>query len=264
MKSWTATKIRALKGHEKIPCLTAYDALTGRLADLAEIPLLLVGDSLAPTALGFDSTLPATMDIMVHHTAAVCRGVEKALVVADMPFLSYRTVDEALTNAGRFLREAGADAVKLEGGVCRAEVIRALVDNGIPVMAHIGVLPQSVRAAGYRARGGTDDEAEQLRRDADAVAEAGAFSVVLECVRTPLPAEITRRIPIPTIGIGAGSECDGQILVFADVLGLQPGVPNARFVRRFAELGEAAVTALRDYTAAVQSGEYPAPEHEYK
>lgn len=264
MKPWTATKIRALKGKEKIPCLTAYDAITGRLADMADIPLLLVGDSLAPTSLGFDSTLPATMDIMVHHTAAVCRGVEKAMVVADMPFLSYRTVDEALTNAGRFLREAGADAVKLEGGECRADVIRALVDNGIPVMAHIGLLPQSFHAAGYRARGGNDAEIEQLRRDADAVADAGAFSVVLECVRTPLPAEITKRVPIPTIGIGAGLECDGQILVFADLLGLMPGMPNAKFVRRFAGLGDLAVKGIQEYAAAVKAGEYPGPEHEYK
>ena len=264
MKPWTATKIRALKGTAKIPCLTAYDALTARLADLAEIPLLLVGDSLAPTALGYESTLPATMDVMVHHTAAVCRGAAKAMVVADMPFLSYRTVDEALVNAGRFLREAGADAVKLEGGETRAEVIRALVDNGIPVMAHIGVLPQSVRASGYRAKGGTEAEAEQLRRDADAVSEAGAFSVVLECVRTPLPGEITKRVPIPTIGIGAGSECDGQILVFADMLGLMPGVPNAKFVRRFAELGELAIQGIRAYADAVRGGEYPGPEHEYK
>lgn len=263
MKTWTATKIRALKGNGKIPCLTAYDALTARLADRAEIPLLLVGDSLAPTALGFDSTLPATMDVMVHHTAAVCRGVEKALVVADMPFLSYRTVDVALENAGRFLREAGADAVKLEGGETRAEVIRALVDNGIPVMAHIGVLPQSVRASGYRAKGGTDDEAGQLLRDAEAVAEAGAFCVVLECVRVPLPSEITRRVPIPTIGIGSGAECDGQILVFADLLGLNPGAPAAKFVRRFADLGEAAEQGIRAYADAVRGGEYPAPEHEY-
>ena len=264
MKPWNATKIRALKGKEKIPCLTAYDAITGRLADLADIPLLLVGDSLATTALGHDTTIPATMDIMVHHVAAVSRGVEKSMVVADMPFLSYRTPMEALDNAGRFLREGGADAVKLEGGESRADVIRALVDNGIPVMAHIGVLPQSVRASGYRAKGGTDAEAEQLRRDAYAVAAAGAFSVVLECVRTPLPGEITRRVSIPTIGIGAGADCDGQILVVADMLGLMPGLASPKFVRRFAELGEAAVAGIREYASAVRDSSYPAPEHEYK
>jgi 3-methyl-2-oxobutanoate hydroxymethyltransferase len=264
MKKWTASKIRALKGKEKLTSLTAYDAITGRIGDLAGLHVILVGDSLSMTALGLDSTLPATMDIMVHHVAAVCRGVHDALVVADMPFLSYRTVDEALVNAGRFLAEAGADAVKLEGGECRAETIRALVDNGIPVMAHIGVLPQSVRASGYRAKGGAEAEAEQLLRDADAVAAAGAFSVVLECIRTPLPGEITRRVPIPTFSVGSGAECDGQMLVFADALGLVPDAPCARFVRQFAQLGQAGVDAVRSFIDAVRSGEYPAPEHEYR
>ncbi len=263
MKTWTASKIRAMKGRERIPCLTAHDALTARWADLADIPLLLVGDSLSMTALGYENTLPATMDVMVHHTAAVSRGVEKALVVADMPFLSYADSDTALRNAGRFLREAGADAVKLEGGEVRAEVIRRLVDNGIPVMAHIGLLPQSVMAGGYRAKGGTEEEADRLRRDADAVADAGAFCVVLECVRVPLPAEITKRVPIPTIGIGSGSACDGQILVVADMLGMAPGKGCAKFVRKFADLGAAAVESIAAYRDAVRDGGYPAPEHEY-
>lgn len=263
MKPWTTAKIRAAKGKAKLACLTAYDALTARLVDEAGVPLVLVGDSLATTALGYETTLPATLDMMLHHTAAVVRATKQALVVADMPFLTYQlSVEQALRNAGRFLQEAGADAVKLEGGTVRAEVIETLVSNGIPVLAHIGVLPQSVREMGYRSRGHADDEAARLKADAVAVAEAGAFAVVLECVSAPLAAEITRALPIPTIGIGAGAACDGQILVLADLLGLTPD-PAPRFVRRFARLDKAIAGAVADYCAAVAEGTYPAAEHTY-
>jgi 3-methyl-2-oxobutanoate hydroxymethyltransferase len=263
MKPWTTSKIRAAKGQTKLACLTAYDALTARLVDAAGVPLILVGDSLATTALGYETTLPMTMDVMLHHTAAVARATKQALVVADMPFLSYQlSIEQAIRNAGRFLQEAGADAVKLEGGTLRVETIAALVGNGIPVMAHIGVLPQSVREAGYRSRGSSEQEATRLKEDAVAVAEAGAFSVVLECVSAPLAAAITRALPIPTIGIGAGAACDGQILVLADLLGLTPD-PAPRFVRRFARLDAAIAEAVGAYRAAVTDGTYPSSEHTY-
>lgn len=263
MKPWTPSKIRAAKGQSKLACLTAYDAITARLADAAGTPLILVGDSLANTALGFETTLPATLDMMLHHTAAVVRGTRNALVVADLPFLSYQiSVEQALRNAGRFLQEVGADAVKLEGGVVRAETIAALVANGIPVMAHIGVLPQSVREAGYRSKGASDAEAARLKDDAVAVAEAGAFAVVLECVSAPLATAITKALPIPTIGIGAGAGCDGQILVLADLLGLTPD-PVPRFVRRFGHVDRAIAEALDSYREAVSNGTFPAGEHGY-
>ncbi len=263
MKAWTAAKIRTAKGKGKLPCLTAYDAMTARLVDAAGIPLVLVGDSLATTTLGFDTTLPATMEIMLHHTAAVARATKQALVVADMPFLSYQlSIAQALRNAGRFLQEAGADAVKLEGGALRAETIAALVANGIPVMAHLGVLPQSVREAGYRSRGHAGEEAERLKEDAVTVVEAGAFAVVLECVSAPLAAVLTRALPVPTIGIGSGVECDGQILVLADLLGLTPD-PAPRFVRRFARLDIAFAEAITAYRDSVVDGSYPGPEHSY-
>ncbi len=263
MKTWTAGKIRAAKGREKLACLTAYDAITARLVDEAGLPLILVGDSLATTSLGYPTTVFADMDMMVHHTAAVTRVVRQALVVADMPFMSYQiSVEVALRNASRLLQAGGADAVKIEGGGERVDVIRALVDNGIPVMAHIGVLPQSVHAAGYRSRGHDETEAERLLQDAEAVATAGAFSVVLECVKAGVAAEITKSVSIPTIGIGSGADCDGQVLVIADLLGLTPE-PLPRFVRRFARLDEQAAKALQEYSRAVAEGTYPAVEHTY-
>lgn len=263
MKPWTTAKIRAAKGQGKLACLTAYDALTARLVDAAGIPLILVGDSLATTTLGYDTTLPATMETMLHHTAAVTRATRQALVVADMPFLSYQlSTEQALRNAGRFLQETNVGAVKIEGGTLRAETIAALVANGIPVMAHIGVLPQSVRELGYRSRGYAEEDAARLKADAVAVAEAGAFAVVLECVSAPVAAAITHALPIPTIGIGAGAACDGQILVLADMLGLTPD-PAPRFVRRFARLDVAIAEAISNYRGAVADGTYPAVEHTY-
>ncbi len=263
MSKWTPAKISSLKGERILPAVTAYDFLTGKIADEAGIPLILVGDSLCTTALGFSSTIPATMEIMLHHTSAVSRAAVNSMVVADMPFLSYQISDEeAIHNAGRFIREGGADAVKLEGGVIRAGLIRKLTDNGIPVMAHIGLLPQSVKAQGYSSKGKTEKEAQLLHDDARAVAEAGAFCVVLECVDPDVASSITSELPIPTIGIGAGAGCDGQILVIADMLGLTQG-KTPKFVKRFAECKQIAVDAVRMYMAEVEARTYPGPEHTY-
>ncbi|NLE40938.1 MAG: 3-methyl-2-oxobutanoate hydroxymethyltransferase [Lentisphaerae bacterium] len=264
MQNWTVRKIRESKGGAPLATVTAYDAITGRIADDAGVALILVGDSLGTTSLGFSTTLPVTMEMMLHHVAAVRRGVQRALLVADMPFLSYHlSTEEALRNAGRFLQEAGADAVKLEGGACRAEVIRALVANGIPVMAHLGVLPQSVKASGYAAKGRTEDEVARLEDDVRAVAEAGAFCTVLECVMADVAERLTAISPVPTIGIGSGNACDGQILVIADLLGLTDG-PLPRFVKRYATCGDIAKAAVAAYVADVQSRAYPGPEHVYR
>lgn len=260
----TAATFRALKGKERIPTLTAYDAGTARLVDEAGIPLILVGDSLGMTVLGFDSTLPVTLDHMLHHTAAVTRGAKNALVVADMPFLTYQVNDdEAVRNAGRFLQEAGADAVKLEGGAERAGLIRRLVNNGIPVMGHIGLTPQSVKGLGYKVQGRGEAAAAKLLADANALAEAGVFSLVLEAVPARLAADITAAVPVPTIGIGAGSGCDGQILVFHDLVGLFPDF-TPKFVKQYARLGETLHAAFRDYADDVRGGRFPGPEHSYE
>jgi 3-methyl-2-oxobutanoate hydroxymethyltransferase len=225
--------------------------------------LILVGDSLAMTALGYPTTLPATMEIMLHHTAAVARGVTRALVVADMPFMSYQvSAEQAVANAGRFVQEAGAGAVKLEGGGFRAETIRRLVDNGIPVLGHIGLTPQSVRATGgYRVQGRSEDDARRLQQDALVLADAGVFALVLECVPRALTAEITRATTVPVIGIGAGPDCDGQILVSHDLLGLSDATP--KFVKRYADLRGQTLDAFRRYKTEVESGVFPGPEHGY-
>lgn len=256
----TSVKIKALKGSQKIAVLTAYDALTARYVDEAGIPVVLVGDSLGMTVLGYDTTLPVTMDEMVHHTAAVARGVKEALIVADMPFMSYQgTLEHALENAGRFIKEGRADAVKIEGGAMRADLIAKMVANGIPVLGHIGLLPQSVKETGYKVQGKTDEAAQKLMDDAFALEKAGAFAVVLECVPTELAQKITAALKIPTIGIGAGPHCDGQVLVFTDVLGLGLGhVPG--FVRKFADLKPQIQSALADYKAEVEAGLFPGME----
>ena len=261
MKTWTTSKIRKCKGASRLACITAYDAAFARLFDAAGIQMILVGDSVGNNVLGFDSTLPVTMDMMVHHTAAVARGVTGAHVIADMPFLSYQVNDdEALRNAGRLIQEAGADSVKLEGGAERAALVRRLVSNGIPVCAHIGLTPQSVLAfGGYGMHGKQPEEALKLRGDAKALADAGAFAIVLECVPDALAAQITAEIPIPTIGIGAGPRCDGQILVMHDLLGINPPDHTPKFVRRYAEIGTAVSDAVRSYVADVQSGAFPPP-----
>ncbi len=264
MKVWNAARIKASKGTVKLPCLTAYDYICSRLADAAGIPLLLVGDSLGNTVLGFKSTLPVTMEIMLHHTAAVARGARDALVVADMPFLSYQVSDsEAIRNAGRFLQEAGADAVKLEGGQFRAALIETLTLNGIPVLGHIGLTPQSVNVlGGYKVQGRTPEAGEQLVADARALAEAGAFAVVLECVPPDVARRVTESCPVPIIGIGAGPDCDGQVLVLNDFLGLSEGAPP-KFVKTYASLAETLLDAFRAYAADVRGGAFPAPEHCY-
>ena len=249
---------------KKITCLTAYDYPTGRLVDEAGVDVVLVGDSVAMVALGYESTLPLTMDEALHHTKAVRRGVQRALLVADMPFGTYHgDVNEALKNAVRFVKEAHAEAVKVEGGERRLEVIARLVEAEIPVMGHVGLTPQSVHAmGGYRVQGKTASASEQLLRDARAVEAAGAFAIVLEGIPRELAAEITRSVRIPTIGIGAGPDCDGQILVLHDMIGLTFHAPP-KFARRYANVSEIISQAVRDYCADVHSGTFPSDAESY-
>ena len=261
---WTASKLKALKGERKIAMVTAYDALTASLVDGADIPAVLVGDSLGMTVLGYETTLPVSLEEMLHHTAAVSRGVRDALVVADMPFMSYQpSVAMGLENAGRFIKEAHADAVKIEGGAMRTELIEALVKNGIPVLGHIGLTPQSIKAmGGYKVQGKTSEQARQLMDDAMAVEQAGAFALVLECLPAELGATISRSLSIPTIGIGAGPDCDGQVLVFTDLLGISDK-PVPKFVKKFADLNPLITQALSAYKTDVESGTFPADEQSY-
>ena len=249
---------------QKIVCLAAYDYPTSRLADEAGIDVILVGDSLGMVVLGYESTLPVTLDEMLHHTRAVRRGTRRALVVADMPYGSYHTeTAESLRNAVRFVKEAGAEAVKVEGGERRLELIAKLTEAEIPVMGHVGLTPQSLNAlGGFRVQGKTADGAEQLLRDAHAVEAAGAFAVVLEAVPRDLAARITRELRIPTIGIGAGPDCDGQILVVNDLLGLT-FAQTPKFARQYANLGETISNALRDYCADVRTGGFPTDAESY-
>jgi 3-methyl-2-oxobutanoate hydroxymethyltransferase len=243
----------------RIPMLTAYDFPTAQILDAAGIPLLLVGDSVGQVMLGYESTVRVTMTEMVHHTKAVVRGSERALVVADMPFLSYATPDEAVENAGLFLREAGAQAVKIEGGVRSARIIETLVRAGIPVMGHIGLTPQSINTIGkVRVQGKNRDQARALVADAFAVQEAGAFSMVVELVPEQLAAAITERLGIPTIGIGAGAGCSGQVQVITDLIGLGDFVP--RHARPYAHVRESILEAARAYAADVAAGTFPGPE----
>ncbi|MDD2236606.1 MAG: 3-methyl-2-oxobutanoate hydroxymethyltransferase [Kiritimatiellae bacterium] len=261
---WTAQKIKQFKGKGRLAALTAHDFSLARLVDAAGVPIILVGDSLGMYAQGNDNTLPVTMDQMVYHTTIVARGVKNALVIADMPFLSYQASDnEAMRNAGRFLKEAHADGVKVEGGSLRAPLIRRMVENGIPVMGHIGLTPQSIHAfGGYKIQGRTHPEAQRLLEDAKALDEAGVFSLVLECVPAALGAEITAAVSIPTLGIGGGPACDGQILVTHDILGLL-GDFKPRFVKRYADLGEQVVKTLKQYREEVEQGAFPDAEHSY-
>jgi len=264
MKAWTATRFRQAKGRQKLACLTAYDSLTARLIDEAGLPLILVGDTLGMTLLGYTSTLPVTMEQMLHHAAAVSRGVAHALVVADLPFLSYQcSTEQALLNAGRFLKEAGADAVKIEGGAFRADLVRLLAANGIPVMGHIGLTPQSVHTlGGYKVQGRGAEEAARLRADAAALDAAGVFALVLECIPAALAGEITASVAAPTIGIGAGPACDGQVLVSTDMLGLDERF-RAKFVKRYADIGGRMRAAFAAYGQEVAEGKFPGPEHGY-
>ncbi len=249
---------------QPITALTAYDYATARLVDDAGIDVILVGDSLAQVMLGYDNTLPVTVDEMLHHTRAVRRAVKRALLVADMPFASYHLgADEALRNASRFVKEAGAEAVKIEGGEKRLDIIRRMIDAEIPVMGHIGLTPQSVHAmGGYKVQGKTLGAIEQLMRDAVALDHAGVFSMVLEGIPREVAAMITAEVQTPTIGIGAGPECDGQILVIHDMLGLNLGTP-AKFVRQYADVGSAIRGAVAQYRDDVLAGGYPNDEESY-
>lgn len=249
---------------EKISMLTAYDYSTAKLMDEAGINGILVGDSLGMVVLGYEDTLPVTMEDMIHHTAAVCRGAKNTLVVGDMPFMSYQvSVEEAVYNAGRLMKEGRCQAVKLEGAASVCPQIKAITNASIPVMAHIGLTPQSINAFGsFKVQGKSEEAAKKLLEDAKAVEEAGAFAVVLECVPAKLAELISKSISIPTIGIGAGAGCDGQILVYQDMLGLFPDF-TPKFVKKYANVGEMMTQAFRDYIADVQEGSFPAPEHTF-
>ncbi len=246
---------------EPIVCVTAYDFPSARLADEAGIPVILVGDSLGNAVLGHDSTLPVTLGDMAHHTRAVVRGARNALVIADMPFMTYQTsADDAMRNAGRLLQEGGAQAVKLEGGRTIAPTVRRLTESGVPVMGHVGLLPQSVhQTGGYRVQGRTAEQARALLDDALALQEAGAFAVVIESVPGDVAAEATRRLAVPTIGIGAGAGCDGQIQVLHDLLGLSARTP--RHAKRYADLSGVILGALRAYRDDVIERRFPGAEH---
>jgi 3-methyl-2-oxobutanoate hydroxymethyltransferase len=244
--------------------LTAYDFLSARILDEAGIPILLVGDSLGMVMLGHPTTLPVTMDDMLVHAKAVSRGARQALLVGDMPFMSYQaSVEEAIRNAGRFVQEGGMHAVKLEGGGQVVDITRRLTEIGIPVMGHLGLTPQSVHAmGGFKVQGKTDKQAARILADAKALEEAGAFSVVLEGMPTKVAAQVTHALRIPTIGIGAGPACDGQVLVFHDMLGLTTG-KAPKFVKRYANLADEISRAATAYMEDVRTGKFPGPEHEY-
>jgi 3-methyl-2-oxobutanoate hydroxymethyltransferase len=261
----TINQIMAMKGSERIVMLTAYDYSMAALVDAAGVPLILVGDSMGMVMLGYDSTLPVTLEDIIHHTKAVMRGAKNALVVADMPFMTYQiSIEEAVRNAGRLMQATGCQAVKLEGGEAVAETVAAIVRCGIPVMGHIGMTPQSFNAfGGFRVQGKTEDSATQIIRDAQALEEAGAFSIVLELVPQELAGFITERIGIPTIGIGAGPQCDGQVQVLHDMLGLQ-GEYLPRHARHFGEIGTAITAAISDYVAAVRDGSFPSAKNSSK
>jgi 3-methyl-2-oxobutanoate hydroxymethyltransferase len=258
--------VRAFKTRgERFAMLTAYDALSARLLDEAGIPLILVGDTLGMVMLGYDTTLPVTMEDMLHHTSAVVRGVQNALVVGDMPFMSYQvSVEEGMRNAGRFLKEAGARAVKLEGGGRMVELVARLTDSGIPVMGHLGLTPQSVnQLGGYRVQGRDQEQAFRMMQDAKDLEAAGVFALVLEAVPADLAREVTAILEVPTIGIGAGPSCDGQVLVFHDFLGINTA-KTAKFVKRYASLGDEIRHAAAEFAREVADGTYPDAAHSYE
>lgn len=265
MKTTTASFAAMKESGEKITMVTAYDYSTAKLAAAAGIDSILVGDSLGMTMLGYEDTLSVTMEDMIHHCAAAARGARDVLVICDMPFMSYQTsVYDAVTNAGRLMKEGRANAVKLEGGIEFKEHIRAIVNASIPVCAHIGMTPQSVNAfGGFRVQGRTLDAAQKVIDDALAVSEAGAFAVVLECVPAQLAAYITELLEIPTIGIGAGADCDGQVLVYQDMLGMYSDF-TPKFVKRFAEAGSVMTEGFKAYVSEVKSGVFPEEKHEFK
>lgn len=265
MKNTIVTFQQMKEKGEKISMLTAYDYSTAKLEDEAGVNSILVGDSLGNVILGYEDTISVTMEDMIHHGAAVARGAENAFVIIDMPFMSYQTsVYDAVVNAGRLMKEGRADAVKLEGGEEVCPQIKAIVDAGIPVCAHIGLTPQSINAfGGFKVQGKSEAAAKKLIADAKAVEEAGAFAVVVEAVPKKLADLITKELHIPTIGIGAGNGCDGQVLVYQDLLGMFSDF-TPKFVKRYAEVGEVMKGAFRQYIEEINSGIFPAEENEYK
>lgn len=264
VKKSVLTFRNAKQKNERLTMLTAYDYSTAKLIDASDIDSVLVGDSLGMVMLGYEDTLSVTMEDMIHHTKAVARGVKDALVVSDLPFMSYQTsVYDAVVNAGRLIKEGRAQAVKLEGGLEVCPQIKAIVEASIPVMAHLGLTPQSVNAfGGFKVQGKDEEAARSLIEQAKAVEAAGAFAVVLECIPAKLAELITKSISIPTIGIGAGNGCDGQVLVYQDMLGLYSDF-TPKFVKRYAEIGPQMENAIEDYISEVKSGAFPAAEHTF-
>lgn len=265
MKNTSVTFKESKKNGEKLTMLTAYDYTTAKLLDESGVDSILVGDSLGMVVLGYDDTLSVTMEDMIHHSAAVARGAKNALVITDMPFMSYQTsVYDAVVNAGRLVKEGKAQAVKLEGGIEFCEHIKAIVKASIPVCAHIGLTPQSVNAfGGFKVQGKGKQEAQRLLDEARAVEEAGAFAVVLECVPAKLAKKISESISIPTIGIGAGEGCDGQVLVYQDMLAMYSDF-KPKFVKQYAQIGSVMKEAFRQYIDEVKSGAFPSEEHTFK
>lgn len=261
----TITTVQMRKTGPKLTMVTAYDTAMASIADRAGADIILVGDTLTDNILGFPDTLSATIDIMIHHTAAVARALPHSLVIGDMPWLSYHiSPEETVRNAGRLIREGRAEAVKLEGGRKRLPMIEALLAAEIPVMGHLGLTPQSIRAmGGYRVQGKQVDVAQELLEDARVLTAAGVFAIVLEGIPDILARAITEAIPVPTIGIGAGPYCDGQVLVFHDVLGFHTDKRPARFVRQYAQLADTSVKALQSFFADIQSGTFPADTESY-
>ncbi|PWJ11844.1 3-methyl-2-oxobutanoate hydroxymethyltransferase [Ruminococcus flavefaciens] len=264
MKNTVSTLLKQKQSGDKITMLTAYDYTTAKIIDECGVNAILIGDSLGMVMLGYENTLPVTMEDMIHHTAAVSRGAENAFVIADMPFMSYQvSVQDAVINAGRLIKEGGANAVKLEGGAEVCDQIRAIVNASIPVVAHLGLTPQSVNAfGGFKVQGKSLDKARKLIADALEIQEAGACAVVLEGIPAKLADIITKKLFIPTIGIGAGNGCDGQVLVYQDMLGLTTG-HTPKFVKRFAEVGALMRQGITDYISETKEGSFPADEHTY-
>lgn len=265
MKNTVLTFKQAKENKEKLTMITAYDYSTAKIFDEEGVNSILIGDSLGMVMLGYEDTLKVTMEDMIHHTAAVSRGAKNALIVGDMPFMSYSIgIRDAVINAGRLMAEGGADCVKLEGGTEVCDVIRAIVTAKIPVCAHIGLTPQAVNAlGGFKVQGKDMESANRLIKDALAVQEAGAFAVVIECVPAALSKKISEMLDIPTIGIGAGSGCDGQVLVYQDMLGMYSDF-KPKFVKRFADVGSEMRKGVQDYIGAVKDGSFPAEEHCFK
>jgi 3-methyl-2-oxobutanoate hydroxymethyltransferase len=262
----TASQIKEMKKQgEKIAMITAYDYPMAKLVDEAGMPIILVGDSLGMVVLGYESTIPVTMDEMIHHTKAVVRGTKHALIIGDMPFMTYHiSTEDALRNAARFIQEGGAQAVKLEGGETVAEKVSRIVAAGIPIQGHIGLTPQSVhQLGGYKVQGKTAEVAARLLNDAEALEDAGVFSIVLECIPTPLAKLITERVSVPTIGIGAGKHCDGQVQVISDLLGLYTDfVP--KHTKQYTKLHESISSSVSDYISEVKAGKFPTSKQSYE